>query len=281
MTSKQEKTWLEHTQGKLRLCRWHPDGDPSTVLQLVHGLAEHGGRYDYFAQKLTAQGIAVLAHDLPGHGESKGKRGHIDRFTQYTESVTAVREVIGETFPDTPVVLLGHSMGGLIAAYHLIQHQADYVAAVLSGPAIRSPEVPPEVAIKILNILTRVVPRLGIQQLDASFVSRDPAVVEAYREDPLVHNGKVTMRLMTELVAAMRYVEAQARQIDCPILALHGSDDKLTDPAGSEWLIETVASKTKAVKIYPGLYHEIFNEPERDQVIQDVVDWIRATNTSG
>ncbi len=243
---------------------------------LVHGLAEHSGRYEGFAEFFTAAGFAVYALDHTGHGQSAGKRGHIKRFGQFTGALDQFLALVREAQPSAPLVLVGHSMGGLIAAAYLVKRQSEFAAAVLSGPAIRAPEQPSRFALFIMRIISRLIPRLGVMQLDASGVSRDPQVVSDYENDPLVFRGKVTARLAAELFSAMERVLADAPTVRLPLLILHGASDSLTDVAGSQMLHNKVSSADKKIVVYDGLYHEIFNEPERVAVMTDMKHWLEA-----
>jgi alpha-beta hydrolase superfamily lysophospholipase len=253
---------------------WLPEGAPRAVVVLAHGYAEHLGRYEYFAGKLNAAGIAVYALDHWGHGKSDGTYGFVPRFSAFTDGIEALLAEVEARHGDCPRFLIGHSMGGLIAAAHLLTHQAHYAGAILSGPAIKVAEAPSWLLTQVSRLLSRFLPRAGVLALDASGVSRDPAVVAAYRADPLVYTGKMSARLAAEMFDAMAGVQSQAAQIELPILLLHGEADSLTAPEGSRFLHARVSSSDKQLTLYPGLYHEIFNEPERDSVIGDVTTWI-------
>jgi alpha-beta hydrolase superfamily lysophospholipase len=157
-----------------------------------------------------------------------------------------------------------------------LQHQEDFAACVLSGPAIKTDIEPPAFQLWLIGVLSRLLPRLGALQLDANGVSRDPAVVEDYVNDPLVNHGKMSARKVAELFRAMSHIQANAAAITLPMLILHGGDDAMTAPAGSQFLHDEISSSDKQLIIYPGLYHEIFNEPEREQVFQDLLQWLDA-----
>lgn len=253
---------------------WLPEGGVRAVAVLAHGYAEHLGRYEYFAGKLNAAGIGVYALDHWGHGKSDGSYGFVPAFSAFTDGVEALLGEVERRHPDVPCFLIGHSMGGLIAAAHLVTHQQHYAGAILSGPAIKAAEEPSQLLIWVSRLLSRFLPRMGVLALDASGVSRDPAVVAAYRADPLVYTGKMSARLAAEMFEAMAAVRSRAGEITLPILLLHGEADSLTAPEGSRFLNEHVSSPDRELKLYPGLYHEIFNEPERDSVIGDVTTWI-------
>jgi alpha-beta hydrolase superfamily lysophospholipase len=167
-------------------------------------------------------------------------------------------------------------MGGLIAASFLLEHQDEFRACVLSGPAIKSDQAPPAIVIALIRLIAMLAPTAPLIQLDASGVSRDSDVVNAYMNDPLVHHGKLSARLLSEMSAAMKNMLARAGEVHIPIILMHGDADQLTAPSGSIELHEGLASQDKTLKMYPDLYHEIFNEPEQDAVLSDMSDWLEA-----
>lgn len=258
---------------KLHVTHWLPEGRPRAVILLAHGFAEHAGRYDYVARRLTAAGYAIYAVDHWGHGHSDGEGGFVPRFSAFLDGMAALLTLVEINHADTPRLLLGHSMGGLIATLFLIERQQAFVAAALSGPAILPAEPPSRFTVLISRFLSRFFPRLGVLSLDSNGVSRDPEVVAAYQADPLVYGGKIGARLGKEFMDAMAVAQADAPKIHIPILIQHGEADRLTAPAGSRYLFDNVASKDKRLKIYPGLFHEIYNEPERDAVLGDLIGW--------
>ena len=274
--------WLDlrHTEarGTSHLYRrsWIPDGDTRASILLVHGLGEHCSRYDYLAKHCTERGFAVHAIDHYGHGKSDGQPGYVERFTVYLDGVGALRDAVRTEHPATPLFLLGHSMGGLIAAAFLRKHQADFLACVLSGPALKTDEEPPAPVMALIRLISRLAPTVPMIGLDPSGVSRDPEVVSAYVADPLVHHGKLSARLLAEMSKAMRDTRDSAPEVKLPLLILHGEKDVLTSPQGSEEFYANTGSADKTLKTYPGLYHEIFNEPEKDAVLGDMTTWLEA-----
>lgn len=261
---------------KLHVTHWLPDGRPRAVVLLAHGYAEHAGRYGHVAKRLTEAGYAIYAVDHWGHGASDGEGGYVPRFSAFLDGMAELLTLVEINHGDTPRLLLGHSMGGLIATLFLVERQQAFVAAALSGPAILPAEPPSRVTVWFSRFLSRFFPRLGVLSLDANGVSRDPAVVEAYRADPLVYEGKIGARLGKEFMDAMAVAQADAPKIRLPILIQHGEADRLTAPAGSRYLFDNVASKDKKLEIYPGLFHEIYNEPEQGVVLDDLVGWFDA-----
>jgi alpha-beta hydrolase superfamily lysophospholipase len=255
---------------------WLPSGDMRAGIVLVHGLGEHSGRYGHVARHCRDRGFGLFALDHYGHGKSDGHPGYVERFSVYLDGVRALLDDVRSAHPHLPLFLLGHSMGGLIAAALLPQHQSTFRAAVLSGPALRSDVEPPAVVMWIVRLLSRIAPTVPMIGLDPAGVSRDPEVVRAYVADPLVHHGKLTARLIAEMKKAMTATVAQAPDVRLPVLILHGEADVLTSPDGSREYHEQLASGDKTLKLYPGLYHEIFNEPEKDDVLNDMTDWLEA-----
>lgn len=252
---------------------WEPETPPRAVIVIAHGLAEHSGRYARLASSFVERGYAVAALDHFGHGQSDGEKGTVQDFDVFTDTLERFREMIARDYPDVPSILLGHSMGGLISTSHLIKLPGRFKGCVLSGPAIMSDAKPGQFQMAIVRFLSRFFPGLGIMQLDANGVSRDPEEVTRYVNDPLVYTGKVSARMAAELFRAMNDVQRDAGKIDLPILILHGGEDSMASPLGSRFLEANVGSAEKQLKIYPGLFHEIFNEPERDEVFKDVVEW--------
>ncbi|WP_227340342.1 alpha/beta hydrolase [Sphingopyxis sp. P8] len=261
---------------RLHVTRWLPAAAPKAIVLLAHGYAEHAGRYGHVAARLNEAGYAVYAVDHWGHGRSDGTPGFVPRFSAYLDGMRELLTLVEVNHPGTPRLLLGHSMGGLIATLLLIERQDAFAAAALSGPAILPAEPPSRFTVWISRFLSRVFPRLGVLALDANGVSRDPAVVAAYRADPLVYTGKIGARLGQEFMDAMAAARAGAPRIALPILLQHGADDRLTAPEGSRFLFDHVASADKRLKLYPGLYHEIFNEPEQAAVLGELVAWFDA-----
>ena len=253
---------------------WLPEGEPKAILVIVHGLAEHSGRYMNVVNHLVPSGYAVYGIDHIGHGKSDGKRGYVERFEDYTKVLKNYFNMIEKLQPGKPIFLIGHSMGGLISAAYLLNHQDELSGAILSGPGIKMSDNISKATILAAKLFSVLMPKLGIKQLDSNGVSSDPAVVDAYNNDPLVYTGKATARLGAELIKTMQHVTQQAAKIKLPIMIVQGSDDKLVDPGGAQFLYDLVASKDKTIKIYKGFYHEVFNEPEHELVLNDVETWL-------
>ena len=259
---------------KLHLQKWLPDKPPKAIILLVHGYAEHAGRYRYFAEHCVAKGYAVFAIDHWGHGQSDGTPGYVPDFSVFHDGVDQLLACAKDEFPNLPVMLVGHSMGGLISATYLLSNQSKFLACVLSGPAIKAAEEPSAFLKAVSGFLSRFFPKAGVLELDPNGVSRDPQVVADYLADPLVYNGKMGARLAAEMLNNMTDIQQNAGKISLPILLLHGEKDSLADAEGSKYLDAHISSPDKTLIIYPELFHEIFNEPEKDAVLTDMTDWL-------
>jgi acylglycerol lipase len=256
---------------------WLPEGEPRAVLLIVHGLAEHSGRYMNLVNRFVPQGFAVYGIDHLGHGRSEGRRLALERFADYTEPLKVFSAMVRCWQPGRPVFLVGHSMGGLIGATYLLTNQEELAGAILSGPAIMAPGHIPAMTIFAGRLLSVLFPSVGIvERLTAEEICRDPAVVAAYIADPLVYQGKITARLGAEMLGAMEHIRKEAGRIRLPLLIVQGEADRLVNPAGAQVLFDGVASPDKRLIVYEGFYHEVFNEPEHDRVLSDVERWLEA-----
>lgn len=255
---------------------WEPDRPPKALLLIVHGAGEHSARYQDVAAHFTQSDYIVVALDHPNHGKSDGSYGHVDSFDDFVETLGIFHRQVSAEFSGLPQILLGHSMGGLIGCLYLLQQQSAFLGCVLSGPAIKTDIEPGLLQMLLIQVLSKVVPKAGVLALDANGISRDPAEVEKYVNDPLVNHGKMTARKVAELFRAMQQIQSSAAQIRLPMLLLHGEADAMAAAEGSRFLHSSISSTDKTLKIYPELYHEIFNEPERAIVLADVLAWCDA-----
>jgi alpha-beta hydrolase superfamily lysophospholipase len=243
------------------------------VVVIAHGAGEHSGRYGHVAERLVREGYAVYALDHRGHGRSAGPRALIDRMDNAVADLdTLVLLATGEQ-PGLPVFLLGHSMGGTVSLCYALRHQDRLQALALTGPLAALEAASPLVRIAA-RTLSALTPRLPVIAVDSSLVSRDPAVVEAYNADPLVHHGKLPARTVAELGAAIESFPARVPEITVPTLILYGTADGLCPTEGSVMLGQRIGATDRTIKSYPGLYHEILNEPEREQVMDDLCAWL-------
>lgn len=259
---------------------WQPAPPSLGAVVIAHGYAEHSGRYQHGAAALVAAGWTVFAIDHRGHGRSHGRRAVTDHLDWLIADLDLVVYHATGAVGSSPI-LLAHSMGGGIAAAYALDHQAKLTALVLSGPTLgmeRTVSGPQRIA---MQALSAVAPNLGTIQLPADAVSRDPEVVAAYQADPLVFHGKVPARTAREMLRASDLVKQRASELMLPLLIMHGAADKLVPLDGSRALDRDAGSADKTLTIYDGLYHEIFNEPEKDRVIAELVAWLAAHRPAG
>lgn len=272
---------MEHLEGSRTLARggsghwqaWLPDTDTSAVVVIVHGLGEHSGRYDHVGQRLTTAGFACYAADHIGHGRSDGRRADIDRMDRVVDDLAEFVGFAMAHTPGTPVFLLGHSLGGLIALQYATGEPVELAGVVLSGAAV-APGVGSPLLRSAARLLSAVTPNLGVLRLPPEYLSRDPDVVASYRADPLVHLDKIPARTGAEILAATQALPDRLARLQIPILILHGGEDRMTTPEGSRMVHQRVPAQDRTLRIYDGLYHEIFNEPEQDEVLDDVIGWL-------
>ncbi len=275
-TSMQHQTDSLTTSDGLRLFTqsWLPSGEPRAHLLIVHGYAEHSSRYQHLAAFLNLHGIAVYSFDLRGHGQSEGKQAYVDRFELYLKDLTAVLDRVRLGAAKKPVFLFGHSMGGAIVTMYVITRQPKIDGVILSGPALKVSEDISPLLQSVSSIISAVAPKLKTIKLDATAVSRDPEVVKKYLADPLVYTGPTYARTGAELLAAAKFIGPRMEQFRLPVLIMHGTADRLTDPEGSKQLYGRAATPDKELKLWEGLYHELVNEPEKKEVMDTILAWM-------
>jgi acylglycerol lipase len=257
-----------HAQG------WLPEGTPRDVIAISHGYAEHGGRYGNLVERLVPLGYALYALDHRGHGRSGGKRALVDRMAWVIEDFHRFVGEVRARHGGSQVKLLGHSMGGNVAFGYALRWREDLSGLILSGPLIGG-KVPAAQKLA-MRLLSAIAPGMGTVALPPDGVSRDPAVVAAYQADPLVTVGKIPARTAHELFAVLPGYLEGASHMTVPVLIQHGEADSLVPLAGIRPTIAAIGAPEKTVITYPGLFHEIYNEPEKDAVIGDLIRWLEA-----
>lgn len=255
---------------------WMPDTAVRGVVVLAHGYGEHARRYDHVAEHFGQAGLAMYALDHRGHGRAGGKRVRVRHMKEFVADYRTLVLTARKENPGIPLIVLGHSMGGGIAFAYGAQYPDEYDLMVLSGPAIAAHTGVSKAKAILGKAVGSILPDLPIEQIDADAVSRDPKVVADYKVDPLVYRGKIPAGIGKALLVVGETMERTAPGITAPLLVVHGEDDQLVSAAGSRRLVECIGSKDVELKVYPELYHEVFNEPERDQVLDDVTSWIQA-----
>ena len=251
---------------------WAPDTTPWAALLIVHGLGEHGGRYEHVGARLAAAGIETRAVDLRGCGASAGRRAFAERWGKLHDDVEAALQVTRDAAGDRPVVLYGHSMGGLVALGYVLTDRPPSDVLVLTAPALDA-SVPSSKRV-VARVLSRLMPTYEIRNgLDMSVLSRDPAIGEAYLADPLNHHG-TTARFGAEALAEQDRVRRELPSLRLPTLVLHGVADRLVPPSASVAL-DGLRGVTR--RLYPDFRHEVHNEFGWEGVVDDIVEWLRAT----
>ena len=251
---------------------WRAERPQATVV-IAHGHGEHGGRYEHVAERLAREGWDVVVPDHRGHGRSGGVRGHVMRWDHYSDDLQLAIDRLAN--PTLPTALIGHSMGGLIAINYALRRGGKLKALVLSSPLLKVAFPVPPLKAAVGRLLSNLIPALSLPTgLDSKSVSRDAAVVAAYESDPLVHD-RASTRWFTEMTAMLSAAAARAGELKMPLLLFHAGGDKLTDIEGSRLFFKNATMTERQFKEWPALYHEIFNEPEKGQVLDELTAWLR------
>lgn len=267
------RTFRTHDGLSLVARHWLPKTPPRASLLLIHGYAEHCGRYDHVAETFVDEGVAVHAYDQRGHGRSEGRQAYVDQFEHYLTDLDAFRLHVAPP-SEVPLFIFGHSMGGLVALLYTLNRRPDLRGLILSAPAI---EINSDLAPFLrrgAQVLGRLLPTLPTVRSPEGAISRDPAVVEAAQNDPLNYHGRTLARTGAELLRAGNEAQQCLHELATPFLVLHGTADPLASPSWSRQLYQRAAATDKTLKLYDGLYHETFNEPERAEVLGDIRTWL-------
>jgi len=258
----------------LYLRRWQAEAPHQWTFVIVHGLGEHGGRYQHLAAWFTPLGATVYAMDHRGHGRSGGQRGHAPSLKALLDDVDlVVQRARGES--GGPLVMIGHSFGGLMGLAYALDSPGKLDKAVFSAPALVPKVKVPAWKQALASVLPRIAPKTSFaNEIDPTVLSHDPAIARAYTSDTLVHN-QITAGLYASIIARGETFIARAPELQVPFLLLHGRDDQIVDPIGSQRFFAAATAPGRAFILYPGLYHEIFNEVEQEKVFQDIESWLR------
>ena len=245
------------------------------AIAVVHGLGEHSGRYEAIADRLSAYGFSTFAMDLRGHGLSEGRRGHVTRFEVFLQDVDRFRrELHGLVDVGTPLFLLGQSMGGLISLRYLEEFDTPFRGGIIVSPWLATETPVARWKVTLAGALNHVMPSMPFNSgIEPAFLSRDPAVVHAYRDDPLVHS-RITPRLFNESSMAMGLAFQRSDRIRVPLLFLLAGDDRIVSTAQSQAFARSLSNRNVAVHIYADSYHEVLNEPNRAEPMHALRDWV-------
>lgn len=259
------------SEGNVVYHRWLPDSEASGVVVLVHGYAEHGARYAHVAEDLTDRGFAVYAEDHLGHGESNGERALISDFEHIVDDLHTLAGIARAENPSMPLIMAGHSMGGLLTARFAERYPDELAGAAFMGAVLGDWQW----AREVLSLH-----EIPYQEPEYSGMSRDPETVRQYTEDPLVYHGQYKRPLLESEVVALDRFNAEMHRITMPVLFLHGSADPYVPYRDSLHAVERMASEDKTLRVYPGARHELVNETNRDEIIGDLVRWIERIRSS-
>lgn len=266
---------LETADGLHLHARWWPAGDePRGVVAVIHGAAEHIGRYEAFAGALNRQGFAVTGFDMRGHGRSDGRRLFVRSVDRLADDAARFLTRVSDIHPGHPLFLLGHSLGGTVATLLALTHPVQLEGLILSGPLLKVGENFSPLTIRIAKLLGKIVPRLPLDRIDTSHISRDEEVVQDYEADPLVFHGRIPAGTGAAGIRAIQQIEDEESRLRLPLLILQGTADKLADVDGSRRLYRRAASSDKTLKLYEGFYHEVLNDIGKEQVLADLLKWL-------
>ncbi|MFB6247632.1 MAG: lysophospholipase [Salinibacter sp.] len=258
-----------HTQWRM------PEASPRATVVIVHGYAEHCGRYGAVARTFTDAAAAVFAYDQRGFGRSGGRRAYVDRFDRYLDDLDRFLAFVRTQGPDAPLFLFGHSMGGLAVLKHALDRHPAVAGLMLSAPALEvNPDLAPLVR-RLAQTLGRLLPTLPTVRSPEAALSRDPAVVQAARNDPLSYHGRIPARTGAELLRTGAALRPRLGELARPFLVLHGTADSLAEPRWSRRLYDRAAAEDKTLRLYDGRYHEPFHDYGRDEVLDDLSGWLR------
>ena len=261
----------------LRSFAWQPTQMPVRgVVVITHGIRDYAARYQRFAEQLTKQGFAVFAQDLRGHAHSGGDRQRFDAMARMVQDTDMIVSEAKHRHPKVPLYVYGHSLGGLITTAYSLEHADKLSGVILSGAALKRPHSVSGFSAGVAQIVATVAPGLKVVQVDDSEFSKDKNVMAALANDPLVSRDKLPAATAAATLKAIADVQQRMGQLKLPLMVMYGTADSVNPIEGSQALIGAVASTDKTLKTYPGVYHDMLNEPERDQIAADIIAWLVA-----
>jgi acylglycerol lipase len=251
---------------------WHPAEPPKALVVICHGVNSHSGQYAWTAEQLTANGCAVYALDLRGRGKSSGERFYVDNIEDYVSDLHTLVRLAKLREPILPVFLLGHSAGGVVSCVYTLEHQEEIDGLICESFAFKVPA--PDIALALIKGVSHVAPHLRVLKLKNEDFSRDPVAVQHLNSDPLIASEVQPAKTVAALVRADERLEKEFPRITVPVFIMHGTVDKATVPAGSQFFYDHVGSQDKTLKLYEGHYHDLFNDYGKDEVMADTTEWI-------
>ncbi|MEM6771402.1 MAG: lysophospholipase [Bacteroidota bacterium] len=267
-----EFSWKNPNGNKIYAVEW-PVVKARAVVGLIHGVGEHCRRYDHLAAAMQAQDIAMIGYDRQGFGRSQGPKGHADNFSEYIDEIARLVLACERRYPDTPLFLYGHSMGGHLLLRYLIKRHPNISGAIVSAPHIKLAFTPSPFLVGLGKIMRAIYPTFTQEsELDTSLLSRSPDVAPAYEADPYVH-GKLSSKMGIDMLESARDIEDWRGELSVPTLLMHGTADGITSPTATAAFVARNPSNLTH-KIWEGWYHELHNEPEQEELFAFVVSWI-------
>ncbi|MBW2323508.1 MAG: lysophospholipase [Deltaproteobacteria bacterium] len=268
-----EFTWQTGDNLRIAARTWQPEDEPRAVICLVHGMGEHCMRYVHLAEYFTQKGYAVTTFDLRGHGQSEGQRGHSSSYQALMNDISHFLGEAKKSFPDLPRFLYGHSLGGNLVLNYTLRNNPELPGVIVTGPWLRLSFEPGKVQMALARIMRSAWPTFSQSSaLDTKALARDPKVVQDYINDPLVHD-KISARMFMDAFQAGRWALEHASEFNLPLLLMHGDADGLTSAEASRAFAEN-GPKNCTLKIWEGFYHELHNEPEKQEVFTFITEWL-------
>lgn len=254
---------------------WLPESkNTKAIVIIVHGLKDHSSRYADAAIKLSQNDYAVYAYDHRGHGDSEGQRVWVDSFDDYVADLETYYDYVKAKAPDKPIYLFGHSMGGAIVTTFALQQRRQLAGIILSAPALKVTDDVGAFLIGSTKVIGTIMPTLAVFELKDEKFSRDPEVVNAMKNDPLVIQGNGPAKTAKELLKAIAYINEHMHELNVPFICLHGKKDVITNPEGSKELYQKAVAKDRAIKLYADTYHDLLHEPNKDVILKDIINWL-------
>ena len=253
---------------------WQPAGKASGVVVIVPGFNSHGGQYLWVGEQLAAKHLAAYAIDLRGRGRSEGERYYVEKIEDYTEDVATLVRTAKSENPGLPVFLLGHSAGGVVSCIYTLDHQSEIDGLICESFAYDLPV--PDIVLTFIKGLSYITKHTHVFPLKNEVFSRDPHVVESMNNDPLIQGESQPVQTSVVMIDAASRLNEDFPLIKLPVLILHGTEDKATNPIGSQFFYDNAGSTDKTLKLYEGHYHDLLNDLDKEVVMADITDWIDA-----
>ncbi|MEX0772713.1 MAG: lysophospholipase [Balneolales bacterium] len=272
-------SFINSKDQKIFAQKWLPHNEIKSCIILLHGYAEYSRRYQKFINKLTGSGHAVFAFDYQGHGRSEGVRGSAGNFDDLVKDANQFLSSVRSEYTEYPWSIMGHDLGGNIAIKLASIYQYAFTGLILTAPAILMHQKIPKVVQDMARNIASLYPGMPVMRLDTHAISRSKEVVNGYNKDPLVYHGCLRAGMAMCLQQSGQEAVKVLDQVTIPVWIGHGSFDSINDPAGSALIMNRIASQDKTLKIFDSLFHEILNEPERDEVMSEISGWIEERHT--